>query len=206
MWTDDNDKIMEIYDLALIPDTVFPVKCPICGSSTGHIYIHRFDEKHGGIWVWCSKCHSFGHISGIIPDWWNNLEGVDENSLESEPEYLDKYAARTDDWVNSLEKKSAKLLNTTEAKIDALGAIANLVGIDYFRNHIEEACESYPTDDFDDEDYEYFLGFEGDEKSGLWTVFARVSVNRRTKMVTFLDYKTPDGIRMENPVKPISFA
>lgn len=114
MWTDDNDKIMEIYNLALIPETVFPVKCPICGSSTGHIYIHRFDEKHGGIWVWCSECHSFGHMSGIIPDWWNNNDGVDENSLESEPYYLDKYAAMVDDWVNSLERKSPKLLNTTE--------------------------------------------------------------------------------------------
>lgn len=48
------------------------------------------------------------------------------------------------------------------------------------------------------------MGFEGEE--GLWTVFAKVLVNRETKEVTFLDYKTPDGKRMENPIKPISFA
>ena len=98
------------------------------------------------------------------------------------------------------------MINKDEAKVDALVAIANLVGLDYFRAHIEKACESYPTDDYDDVDWEYFLGFEGDDETGLWTVFARVSVNRETEEVTFLDYKTPDGHRMENPIKPTSFA
>lgn len=80
------------------------------------------------------------------------------------------------------------------------------MGKEYFRNHFEGSCQAYPTDDRDDIDYEYFLGFEGDDETGLWTVFARVSVNRETKKVTFLDYKTPDGKRMENPIKPTSFA
>ena len=98
------------------------------------------------------------------------------------------------------------MLNKYEAKVDALVAIANLVGLAYFRTHIEKACESYPTDDYDDVDWEYFLGFEGNSETGLWTVFARVSVNRETEEVTFLDYKTPDGHRLDNPIKPISFA
>ena len=98
------------------------------------------------------------------------------------------------------------MINKEEAKVDALVAIANLVGLDYFRAHIEKACESYPTDNYDDVDWEYFLGFEGDDETGLWTVFARVSVNRETEEVTFLDYKTPDGHRMDNPIKPTSFA
>ena len=50
------------------------------------------------------------------------------------------------------------------------------------------------------------MGFEGDNETGLWTVFARVSVNRETEKVTFLDYKLPNGNRMENPIKPTSFA
>ena len=50
------------------------------------------------------------------------------------------------------------------------------------------------------------MGFEGDDETGKWTVFARVSVNRETEEVTFLDYKLPDGKRMENPIKPTSFA
>ena len=96
------------------------------------------------------------------------------------------------------------MLNKDEAKVDAWGAIADLFGVDYFRAHFEDACQSYPDDQYDDVEYEYFMGFEGEE--GLWTVFAKVLVNRETKEVTFLDYKTPKGKRMENPVKPISFA
>ena len=96
------------------------------------------------------------------------------------------------------------MLNKDEAKVDAWGAIADLFGVDYFRAHFEDACQSYPDDQYDDVEYEYFMGFEGEE--GLWTVFAKVLVNRETKEVTFLDYKTPDGKRMEKPIKPISFA
>ena len=96
------------------------------------------------------------------------------------------------------------MLNKDEAKVDAWGAIADLFGVDYFRAHFEDACQSYPDDQYDDVEYEYFMGLEGEE--GLWTVFAKVLVNRETKEVTFLDYKTPDGKRMENPIKPISFA
>lgn len=73
------------------------------------------------------------------------------------------------------------MINKDEAKVDALVAIANLVGLDYFRAHIEKACESYPTDNYDDVEWEYFLGFDGDDDNDLWTVFARVSVNRETE-------------------------
>lgn len=97
------------------------------------------------------------------------------------------------------------MLNKTEAKIDACGAIADLFGIDYFKSHINDACEAYPSEEYDDKEFEYFLGFEGDSETGLWTVFARVLVNRETKECTFLDYRTPNGNRMENPIKPISF-
>ena len=55
-----------------------------------------------------------------------------------------------------------------------------------------------------------FFGFddvdEGDENDYKWKVFARVSVNRNTGKITFLDYKLPNGKRMENPIKPTSFA
>lgn len=98
------------------------------------------------------------------------------------------------------------MLNSYEAKIVACGSIADLFGIDYFKSHIADSCESYPNDNYDEVEYEYFLGFEGDDTTNLWTVFARVLINRETKDVIFLDYKTPDGIRMQNPVKPISFA
>ena len=98
------------------------------------------------------------------------------------------------------------MLNKTEAKIVACNAIAELFGLGYFREHIKESCEAYPSDEYDEVEYEYFLGFESDDATGLWKVFARVMVNRETKECVLLDYKTPDGNRMKNPIKPTSFA
>ncbi len=97
------------------------------------------------------------------------------------------------------------MINKENAAAIAYLAIADLVGKDYFRSHFKGSCHAYPCPD-DDIDYEYFLAFEGDLKSNLWTVFARVSVNRETEKVTILDYKLPNGKRMENPIKPTSFA
>ena len=96
------------------------------------------------------------------------------------------------------------MLNKYEAMVCAWGAIADLLGVDYFKKHFENACQAYPDDQYDDVEYEYFIGFEG--KGNAWTVFARVLVNRETKEVKFLDYKTPEGKRMENPIKPVRFA
>ncbi len=98
------------------------------------------------------------------------------------------------------------MLSIIEAKMLATIEIAIKFGGDYVKTHLNSSCESYPSDDCVNIEWEYFLGFEGDDESGLWTVFARVSVNRETKQVTFLDYKTPEGKRMDHPKKPISFA
>lgn len=97
------------------------------------------------------------------------------------------------------------MINKATAAAIAYLAIADLVGRNYFRSHFKDVCHSYPTDDNEDIEYEYFMGFEGNDETGLWTVFARVAVNRETEKVTFLDYKLPNGKRMENPIKPTSF-
>ena len=99
-----------------------------------------------------------------------------------------------------------EMWNKDEAKIAAIVFIADHFGKDYVKSHISNACEAYPTDDSNEVEYEYFVGFEGDEGSNLWTVFARVLVNQETKECRFLDYKTPDGKRMDNPIRPTSFA
>ena len=98
------------------------------------------------------------------------------------------------------------MLNEFDSKIIACGAIADVVGDDYFKLHYKDACEAYTTDSFEKNYFEYFLGFEGDSESGNWDVFVKVSVDREAKKVIYLDYKTPDGKQMENPIKPISFA
>lgn len=96
--------------------------------------------------------------------------------------------------------------NKDEAKIAALLFISDFFGKEYVKSHISDSCESYPSDGDNEVEYEYFLGFEGNDDTNNWSVFARVLVNRETKECSFLDYKTPDGIRMSNPIKPISFA
>jgi len=93
------------------------------------------------------------------------------------------------------------MLNEFEAKINACGKIADLFGIEYFKSHISSAFEAYQNQN---EEFKYFIGFESDE-NGEWKVFAKILVNRTTKTSIFLDYKKPDGLRMENPVEPISF-
>lgn len=98
------------------------------------------------------------------------------------------------------------LLTKDEAKVTAWRAVADLVGRDYFRNHFEGACQAFPDALSDQVDFEYFIGFEGDVQCNLWTVFARVSVNRETKRVTFLDYRLPNGERMANPISPVKMA
>lgn len=92
------------------------------------------------------------------------------------------------------------MINSDEAKVFAWNAIAELFGLDYFREHFYESYQAFPEDNGQIQ-YEYFMGFE--DKDDLWTVFARVEVNRETKQVVFLDYKCPDGKRMENPIKPV---
>ncbi|MCM1578388.1 MAG: hypothetical protein NC078_06290 [Ruminococcus sp.] len=99
------------------------------------------------------------------------------------------------------------MINKDEAKVDAWSAIADIVGIEYFRTHFEGSCHSYPAENQDDVEYEYFIGFDDiNDTDENWKVFARVSVNRETEKVTILDYKTPDGKRMDNPPKPVRFA
>ena len=101
-WNDENDKIMEIIDALGKQKDVFPIKCPICGKTAGHIYMHRHDEEHGGIWVWCSHCRSYAHMSGTIPSSWKNAPFIDEECLSADPIVLDKNAASIDEWVNKL--------------------------------------------------------------------------------------------------------
>ena len=44
------------------------------------------------------------------------------------------------------------------------------------------------------------------QKSLRYCLLQIVLVDREKKECKFLDYKTPDGVRMENPIKPTSFA
>lgn len=105
MWHDDKDDIMKLFDNIENhdPDSHFPATCPICGMKTGHIYMHRYDEEnHGGLWVWCSNCHSYSHASFRVPEWWRNLSLFSILDLHAVPDNLDQKSQYIDDFVNKL--------------------------------------------------------------------------------------------------------
>lgn len=116
MWNDENDNIMKLYGILEEHDfySPLPAICPICGTKSGHIYMHRYDEEnHGGLWLWCSSCHCFAHLSCMVPDWWKNLSLFTILDLEAVPENLDKQSVYIDSFVNKLLaiKDDAELKN-----------------------------------------------------------------------------------------------
>ena len=101
MWN-DNDRIMEIFNKANEGGSQLPCECPVCHNRSAHIYIHRHNDQHCGIWTWCNECGASSHMSGETPAWWVNPDFVDESQLCSDPSYLDGLADTIDKWVNSL--------------------------------------------------------------------------------------------------------
>ena len=101
MWN-DNEKIMGIFDKANEGGTQFPCKCPICQKHSAHVYIHRHNDKHCGIWTWCNECGASAHMSGETPVWWENPVFVDADKLCSDPSYLNEMTDKIDEWTNSL--------------------------------------------------------------------------------------------------------
>ncbi len=96
MWN-ENDNILNVLNKNNY-DNKFPMICPNCGEAGIHIYYHRFDDsdEYGAGWIWCSKCKSYAHVRCQIPSWWKNLEMVDEELLESTPDYLEGFSEDID--------------------------------------------------------------------------------------------------------------
>lgn len=97
------------------------------------------------------------------------------------------------------------MTTTKNAAAIAIIKIADLFGNEYVRTNFKDACISSPPDDYEENEFDFFCGFAGDERKNTWTVFAYVRVNRGTREAVFLDYKLPNGEGMENPIKPIRF-
>ena len=122
MWN-DNDKIMEIYDKTNNGETHFPCQCPVCKKQSAHIYIHRHDDNHCGVWTWCNECCASAHMSGETPTWWANPGFVDATKLCSDPSYLNEMAEKIDNWTNSLipeEVPKTKLPFVMENRFDVV--------------------------------------------------------------------------------------
>lgn len=104
MWN-NNDKIMELFYQLNDEKNKFPCVCPICNNQAAHIYIHSHNEKHAGVWMWCSHCESSSHMSINTPNWWENPDFVDEEQLSCEPDYLESLAGKIDEWINNIPAK-----------------------------------------------------------------------------------------------------
>lgn len=94
-WKDADEsnivKWYEIWDITFTKPTIpADLACPECAEPTIHYFYLRWGEKNrGGSWIWCSSCLSFIHASGIVPDWWKNIEHISPDLLEPQPEWLE---------------------------------------------------------------------------------------------------------------------
>lgn len=104
MWQDD-DRITRIESLDA---GLYPKTCPVCGENSIHMLMYKPAEKsfEGGCWIWCSSCNRYSHSSVVMPRWWRNFEGIEEDQLFASPEYyLDDKSNEIDAWVNQLISK-----------------------------------------------------------------------------------------------------
>ena len=107
MWK-DNDRIIEVFNKANEGGMQFPCQCPVCQNRSAHIYVHRHNDKHSGIWVWCDNCGASSHMSGETPTWWENPYFVQADKLCSDPSYLNEISDKIDKWVNALMPTESK--------------------------------------------------------------------------------------------------
>ena len=144
MWI-DNEKIIEIYNKLNDKNIKFPCECPNCKRNTSHLYIHKHNERHCGIWLWCSECGAFAHLSGTTPNWWKTPEFIDKNELCSDPSYLERKVVEIDEWVNSIVSSKTSDTQTTfiedrfnvKFKIDIYGIQMGTEGVLVVKNDLE---------------------------------------------------------------------
>jgi len=102
MWKDDNDNIEKLWNIFLARADEFPSVCPICQGKSAHIYLHRYRESKGIVWMWCSKCRNSSHGTISIPEWWVDDTFVELNKTTSHPDYLETMKDKIDSYVNSI--------------------------------------------------------------------------------------------------------
>lgn len=103
MW-EDSRKMLKSFNLNMLKNT-YPDICPECGSADKHVMFFRFDkDNEGGVWMWCSKCHSYTHAHVVVPSSWENPGFISEDKLDSSMDYLETKKTMIDEWVNNLPK------------------------------------------------------------------------------------------------------
>ena len=96
-WNEETAQDEPSLDMILVACRAAPIgmptECPACRTVAAHAY---FDGRHdpqlgsrlGSYWIWCDSCRRYTHGSIHAPAWWENLETVDRDVLDSLPDYL----------------------------------------------------------------------------------------------------------------------
>lgn len=77
-------------------------ECPVCGAKSLYRYfsLERVQPREmrgqayrgpGSYWEWCASCHSYEHMFGYVPEWWD-VEPVDieHSQLNVIPDLIDQ--------------------------------------------------------------------------------------------------------------------
>lgn len=88
---------------------------------------------------------------------------------------------------------------------NAVKKMAELFGKPYLQKNMFNG-EGAEARSWNGDYFEYFVSFKGDRATNKWLEFAYVRVHKETGEAEFLDYRLPDGTRMENPIKRVRCA
>jgi len=105
MWN-SNDDIIKLLEKSTKKEKGISYSCPVCNKRDAHVFFHRFEEDDiaGPAWGWCSSCKNYAHVRYMIPQWWTNLQEIDEDYLCSTPEYLESIKSSIDDHMDMILK------------------------------------------------------------------------------------------------------
>lgn len=106
-WDDSKYEIFDIVEVLENNNKIqIPLKCPICEHDAAHVYMYRWEDNRGTVWVWCSSCKACTHASRYtLPSWWENDEFMMTSELASHPIFLDEKFDLVDNHLRGLLKK-----------------------------------------------------------------------------------------------------
>lgn len=106
-WKDDATNLDTVAIRAMMMGAKTEPKC--CSKSNVHIYCHRYTDKRGSVWAWCSNCGSFTHLDGLpINKAWVNCDDIDYHKLTAVPKYLDSVAGIVDTHFEEYQGRAVK--------------------------------------------------------------------------------------------------
>lgn len=87
-WHCDKSNLDIVIDEAINKKIRIGANC--CSDPEIHIYCHRFTDRDGSAWGWCSRCGSYSHLFLRLPIEWKNLDSIQTQNLVARPDYLER--------------------------------------------------------------------------------------------------------------------